>query len=590
MTEPASFSVIDSLSDAERQRLQEFSSVTNSSDLDLAVRVLKSRQWDVQQAIQMFYEPGYIDELQRDSMDHNSSHDSSGGNSGGDGSMATTTTALPSTSSGLRRRAMDGRSNEPKPDEPHNRHEAVREPAGILSQEAERPGFALKPLFTWPFFLVLQVFMAMVRMLLSALGMQRIAAEGVPTRSIGQPQTQSFTLPPSMQDADRSVAQTVRQFEHRFGTSHPPFFGRSFASAQQAARREFKYLIPILWSKEHDDSNALGQALTHPDIVAYLSQPHFIVWLGDLASREAYTLASDMGATAFPTIGVIALTSQAYTDTGSRSASQPRLRLVARLNGLPVHTGHSTRSASDDVGPLARALIRCIDGPVERHGQVIGAARREQQEREAERRLRDQQNAAYEASLARDREREIEARAQEEKERAEREDAERQLREQQRIEELRAQWRWATLARIMREQTAHSDASTTGGSPQKGSFGTLSLRLEDGARIVQKFRADTTLRQVFDFIETREAAREWEASKTTPFGDDPHLVQPPDGYEHSYEFSLVSQFPRVIFDDKDAILGDALSAKGLWPSAALIVEPLFEPEDGSSDQSDSQHK
>ncbi|KAJ2076857.1 Ubx domain-containing protein [Coemansia sp. RSA 988] len=590
MAEPANLSAIDSLSDIERQRLQEFSNVTSSNDLDLAVRVLKSRQWDVQQAIQMFYEPGYVDDLRKDSTTHANSHDNNVGDSAGDNDTAAVSATLPSSSSGLRRRAMDGRSNEPKPIEPHNRHETVREPVGILSQEAERPGFSLTPLFTWPFFLALQVFMAAVRMLLSVLGLQRIAAEGVPSGSIGRPQTRISTSPSSIEDADHSVAQAVQQFERRFGTNHPPFFARSFASAQQTARREFKYLIPILWSKEHDDSNALGQALAHPDIVRYLSQPHFIVWLGDLASREAYTLASDMGAMAFPTIGVIALASQAYTDAGLQSGSQARLRLVARLNGLPTPTGQLARSASNDAGPLARALIRCIDGPVKRHGQVIGAAHREQQGREAERRLRDQQNAAYEVSLARDREREQEARAQEEKERVEREDADRQLREQQRIEGLRAQWRWATLAQIMREHTEHSDTSTAGDSPPKNSFGTLSLRLEDGARIIQKFRADAPLRQVFDFIETREVAREWETSKTTPFGDDLYLIQLPDEYDHSYEFSLVSQFPRVVFDDKDTTLGEILSAKGLWPSAALIVEPLFEPEDENSDQIDSQNK
>ncbi|KAJ2610558.1 Ubx domain-containing protein [Coemansia sp. RSA 1365] len=571
MTEPASFNVIDSLSDVERQRLQEFSSVTNSSDLDLAVRVLKSREWNVEQAIQMFYEPGYIDTLRKDKTNYTNNHDNN--------DMATTTAALRSNGSGLRHRAIDGRSNEPNPNEPHNRHEAVREAAGILQQEGERAGFALKPLLTWPVFLVLRVFMAVVHMLLVVLGVRRIAAEGVPTSSIGQDQTPSFTSPSSTQDTDHNVAQVVQHFEHRFGTNHPPFFTGSFVSAQQIVRREPKYLIAILWSKEHDDSNALGRALAHPDLVSYLSQSHFIAWLGDLASTEAYTLASNMGATAFPTIGVIALASQAYAGTGSQLISQPKLKLVMRLDGLPASSARSARNTSNDAGPLARRLIRHISGQVERHGQVIGNARREQQEREAERRLRDQQNSAYEASLARDRERKLEARAQEEKERAEREDADRQLREQQRIEELRAQWKWATLAQIMREETAQSDTSIASGSLPKDSIGTLSLRLEDGSRIVQKFSYDTTLRQVFDFIETRDAAQEWEGSKTTPFGDDLQMVQLPEDYEHTYEFSLVSQFPRVVFDNKDAILGDVLSAKGLWPSAALIVEPLFEPED-----------
>ncbi|KAJ2353082.1 hypothetical protein H4S02_013348, partial [Coemansia sp. RSA 2611] len=85
---------------------------------------------------------------------------------------------------------------------------------------------------------------------------------------------------------------------------------------------------------------------------------------------------------------------------------------------------------------------------------------------------------------------------------------------------------------------------------------------------------------VFDFVETRQAAAE-HAAGARPFGE-LDAVEAPSGYEHAYEFALVSQFPRVVFGDRDAGLRDALAPHGLWPSAALFVEPLYEPSDSDS--------
>ncbi|KAJ1998736.1 hypothetical protein GGI04_004874, partial [Coemansia thaxteri] len=87
--------------------------------------------------------------------------------------------------------------------------------------------------------------------------------------------------------------------------------------------------------------------------------------------------------------------------------------------------------------------------------------------------------------------------------------------------------------------------------------------------------------RLFDFVETRAVASEWEARKETPYGPDLHSVEFPEGYEHDYDFVLVSQFPRVVFGDKRAILKSALQAKSMWPSATLIVEPIFESDSDS---------
>ncbi|KAJ2891502.1 Ubx domain-containing protein, partial [Coemansia aciculifera] len=163
--------------------------------------------------------------------------------------------------------------------------------------------------------------------------------------------------------------------------------------------------------------------------------------------------------------------------------------------------------------------------------------------------------------------REAEARALEEEQRIERQKEEDRERETQRVEELRRQWRWATFARLQLEEEKDDG---------KGDVCRLNLRLENGSRIVHKFPAGMLLQRLFDFVETRDVAGEWETSKESPYGGELRCILAPESYKHEYDFVLVSQFPRVVFADRQAVLKDALVASGMWPSASLIVEPLFE--------------
>ncbi|KAJ2709941.1 UBX domain-containing protein 10, partial [Coemansia spiralis] len=420
------------------------------------------------------------------------------------------------------------------------------------------PRFSVGPLLVWPFVLVLRIATAVAHMLLAVLGMRRISAAGVPS------------------GAGTHAVTFERYFEHEFGPCHPPLFAGTYQAARAAARRESKYLVAILWSKPHDDARTMGRVLTHPTLVAYLSQPRFIVWAGDIAASSAYGSTLALSAMAFPSLGVFGEATRPSMLTPFGPRGHTGLMQIARMDGLPaLDEMLAPATAAGDAHVygeyLARALIRLIDRSVTQHGLALGAARRGQQARTEEQRLRQQQDAAYEASLERDQQRALATQAQLEREQAAREEAELLQREEQRAKDRQQQWRWATLARIVREERA---ATTAAGGPEAGP-GKLSLRLESGRRLVQAFPADATLQHVFDFVETRDAADEWARSGTTPFGADLHALQPPADYEHSYDFVLVSQFPRVVFDDRAASLKAALAANGLWPTAALIVEPLF---------------
>ncbi|KAI8326372.1 hypothetical protein GQ54DRAFT_307602 [Martensiomyces pterosporus] len=604
--------VLSTLTDSERQRVHEFRQVTSLDDVDVAISVLQSKQWNLQQAVQAFFEPGYVDQLvESASADADdmltaaaasspTSGDNSSGSNSTPGPAATSTPETQASGSQLRQRVTSTRTAD-------SAAAAATDATGSGSHRHSRssnsnitrPSFRWLPLLTWPFWLSWRVSMYVARVLLSLLGQQRIAGEGVPDGLGDQthtPASSSAALlgssSPSPDPAGRvldDAAQFKLDFEEQFGTAHPPFFQGTYARALEAARREFKYLVVVLWSREHDDSSIVGQALTHPDLATYLSQARFIVWMGDVSRSEASHVADALAASAYPFIALAALKFQALPGASAGLNGRFRLQVVSRIDGIPhpettataaLGSSSSARSSldnapSDNADGVARSLLGLISGPVERHDQALNAARREQEDRDAARRLREQQDEAYQASLAQDRERERRAREQEEMARIEREQEEQRRREEERLKELCVRWKWATFARLQREDSADQAADSE--------MGKLNLRLENGQRIVRQFPGCTTMQQLFDFVETRDVAREWEANKTTPYGDGIDAIVIPEGYEHEYDFVLVSQYPRVVFDDRTLGLKEALSAKRMWPSATLIVEPIFENDDSDDD-------
>ncbi|KAJ2505796.1 Ubx domain-containing protein [Coemansia sp. RSA 2052] len=571
MSEAGDDNSLDQLTDDERKQLHEFCEVTGAEDIALAINVLRARQWNLQTAIQAFYEPSSPTQQlplapTRSDMEYL--------NQGvGTGQAA---------ESQLRRRGAWPQANglESERSESQSSSEQQQQQHSTVARHVViAPAFSWMPLLAWPLVLPWRVSMSIVQSLLSLLGLRRIADDGTPSADISQRVTSSIRQPA------RSGVDDARDFllgfEESFGVIHPPFFVGTYTRALEVARREVKHLLIVLWSSEHDDAEAMGQVLTHPDVVAYLSQPQFIVWAGNVVRSEAFQVASMLEAVSFPCVALAALKSQSRL--GAAAGERYRLQVVARIDGLPQPSRAQSATApneSDESDRLAQVLCRIISDSIAQHEAELWEARHEQEELEAERRLREQQNAAYEASLARDRERDAEARALEEVQRIERQKEEGRQREEQRAEELRKQWRWATLARLRLEE--EQEAASADGA-DKHDLCKLNLRLENGSRIVRTFPAGAKLQRLFDFVETRDVAGEWEAHKKTPYGGDLSTVSPPEQYNHEYDFVLVSQFPRVVFADRQVGLKDMLLAKGMWPSATLIVEPLFEP-DGSDSE------
>lgn len=79
-----------------------------------------------------------------------------------------------------------------------------------------------------------------------------------------------------------------------------------------------------------------------------------------------------------------------------------------------------------------------------------------------------------------------------------------------------------------------------------GDITKLSIRLPSGKRIVRKFQVSSSVRTVYEFVETQEL----------------------DPLSLDAEFVLVTTFPRVVLQDLDT----DLKSCGLSPTGSLIVE------------------
>ncbi|KAJ3089522.1 hypothetical protein HK102_006193, partial [Quaeritorhiza haematococci] len=167
------------------------------------------------------------------------------------------------------------------------------------------------------------------------------------------------------------------------------------------------------------------------------------------------------------------------------------------------------------------------------------------QEREQARRIREQQDEAYQASLRADQEKE--RRAQEERERLQREkeEEERKAREREEAIEARKRRKQELIATLPPEPDASEPESTR-----------LGIRMPSGERVVRRFRATDKIGLLYHFIETLDLS---------PLDDMAEII-------------VVNTFPRKEFTDMNVTIKEA----GLFPSGSVIVEEKV-GDDGDGD-------
>jgi FAS-associated factor 2 len=332
-----------------------------------------------------------------------------------------------------------------------------------------------------------------------------------------------------------TAARFIREFGEEYGDHRLHFYENGYAQAYDEAKKDLKYLLIILLSPEHDDTNTFVQeVLLSQEFESFVNNPenNIILWAGNVQDSEAYQVSIGLNCTKFPFGALIVHTPQ---------DSSTAMSTIARVTGLVP----------------AATFISKLRNAMSEHSAPLEQVRTQRREQEAARTLREQQESAYERSLAQDRERmrlRREAQTQRDQEElAARLKAEAEEKEAQNLQ----QWKRWKLRSIAPEPGPDIKNATR-----------LSIRMPSGDRIVRRFAPEATVEDLYTFVECYDIL---EAEKTAE--------EPPADYDHHYKFNLVSPMPRMVYD----IASGGTVAERIGRSGNLIVESIDDDEDEDED-------
>ncbi|KAI8970032.1 UBX domain-containing protein [Mycotypha africana] len=367
--------------------------------------------------------------------------------------------------------------------------------------------------------------------------------------------------PPRRRDPRSEADRFLQNFESTYGTIHPDFFSDGgYMQALKTAKDELKYMMAILCSEEHDDNDTFcRQVLADTELLEFLRQHEVVVWAGNVRYAEAYQVSNILQATTYPFVGIIALQPPTSNSTSSSMNCQRKMVLMDRIEGLTS----------------ASSIVRRMETVMQLVDASLQSLREEQEQRETERRLRQQQDEAYLESLRADQEK------QKQKEAAEKAQVKRELRAR-----LREQYIKYLCQTIPEEPTTAPSSSNSIKSVTK-----INFRMANGERVLRKFKADDTLKDIYNFVEAYPYLKEMEEGRTVNYPSEASTsssarknISPigrPESYVHRFNFSIHTSFPRKVYEaDDNRKLADE---EGLWPSATLIVDTIDNEEEDKDD-------
>ncbi|RMZ70852.1 ubx domain [Pyrenophora seminiperda CCB06] len=335
-----------------------------------------------------------------------------------------------------------------------------------------------------------------------------------------------------------TAARFIREFEEEYGSHNLPFFESGYAQAFDLAKKNLQFLMVVLISPEHDETSSfVRDTLLAPDVVDFIRNPdnNIILWTGNVQDSEAYQVSAALSCTKFPFTGLIVHTPQ---------VSSTAMGIATRV-----------------VGPTSpQQYIAKLRQAMQQHTEPLNRVRSQRAEQQVTRNIREQQNSAYERSLAADREKarkkkeEAERKAREEKEALEREQAIEQY-----TQNL-VQWRKWRAASIRSEPGAEEKDVVR-----------VSIRMPNADRVVRKFTADTHIEELYAFVECYHILQSE--------GADSSDAKEPENFNHEYKFQLVSPMPREVYELKS---GGTIKER-IGRSGNLIVERTDLEEDGEEE-------
>lgn len=365
------------------------------------------------------------------------------------------------------------------------------------------------------------------------------------------PHLPRFLLPPPSRapptgprDPTTSSLRFVRDLETLTGGSSatgnlPDFFIGPYREFLAEVRKQGKVGAVVLVSSEHEnDEEFKRDVLSDPELVKCLKDNDILVWGADISSREGYMVAQTLLTTTYPSITFASLLPPASSSVSG--SSSPRLTILTTIAGPPstvTNTASLIQVISTQILPRTNAFLQRL--------------RRERLRLEEARHLREEQDRAFREAERKDSERLAAQRQQRELERVQRERAEREAAAKAKAVEDRQLWRRYARKHLL--------------PPSDGPVRVAVRTPLSAERHVRAFTPGPSTMPLFVYAETLLISPE----------DDPASDpdSPPEGYEHAWDFRLVTHFPRRTVELTE-VGGEEVWAMVKSAGGALFAEKL----------------
>ena len=140
--------------------------------------------------------------------------------------------------------------------------------------------------------------------------------------------------------SDRELVQQYQKdFDDKYGATGLQFFVGSYLQALDKAKADLKFLLVILQSDDHDDTDKFSRdTLVNPLFVDYIIQHDILVWYGTVQQSQGYKVALGLDVDQYPFMAVLAL-------------HENKMKLVHRFEGI-----HPAQQCVDAIDILIRRM------------------------------------------------------------------------------------------------------------------------------------------------------------------------------------------------------------------------------------------
>lgn len=336
-----------------------------------------------------------------------------------------------------------------------------------------------------------------------------------------------------------------------------------FNAAFEEAKSNCRWLCVVLFNSQSSSSGKLLDFLKSEKFRSFANKNDVILYLGDVSYPEPLEVGKLYQAYGLPYLALI-------SNISFDGLSAPEFAVACKYL-------HFTKLDSD-------RIIKRLNRVVSKFEPQLISQRFDKQERELAKRIREEQDSAYQESLLRDMERENQK--------------QKKLEEEKRVkEELDAEQEMKRVAEVKRKEQIiryiNSNYTRDDTLWQKGEYTTIQFRTESGQRFIRKFHQDETVNDIYKYVTSKNLIADLlKEEDNVDVKSESELLLKLSSYAYEFdneddpvifEFELISPMPRLRLQPSDKLIKDL---KEIWPNGSLLIEKVYDQEEENDDDED----